>query len=158
MAPSNIAAARMSELVGEEIGVSDWIEISQAMIDQFADATMDHQFIHIDPERARETPFGGTIAHGFLLLSLLSWMSFQSLPTIENVAMTVNYGLNRVRFLTPVRAGARLRGRFLLRAVEEKADRGLLRTFDVTVEIDGGIKPALVAQWLALAVNSPVQP
>lgn len=155
MALPDIAAAR--KLVGEEIGVSDWIEISQAMIDHFADATMDRQFIHVDPERAQQTPFGGTIAHGFLLLSLLSRMSFEALPTIEGAAMTLNYGLNRVRFLTPVRAGSWVRGHFVLRGVDGKAPGRMLQTFDVEVEIVGGSKPALVAQWLVLAVPGPAQ-
>jgi acyl dehydratase len=152
MAARVIAAAQLPERVGQEIGVSDWIEVSQSLIDLFADATMDHQFIHVDPERAKETPFGGTIAHGFLSLSLLSRMSYDALPQIENTEMGVNYGMNRLRFLSPVKAGERVRGRFVLRDVAKKADDQLLLTYDVTVEIDGERKPALVAEWLALTI------
>ena len=155
MAARTIAAAELSERVGQEIGVSDWIEVSQSRIDLFADATMDHQFIHVDPERARETPFGGTIAHGFLSLSLLSRMSYDALPLIEHTEMSMNYGMNRLRFLSPVKAGERVRGRFVLRDVAKKGDGQLLLTYEVTVEIDGGQKPALVAEWLVLTVLRP---
>jgi acyl dehydratase len=145
--PSELAAS-----VGREVGVSGWIEVSQPMIDQFADVTKDHQFIHVDPERARATPFGGTIAHGFLSLSLLSAMAYEALPQIENTAMGVNYGFNRLRFLTPVRSGERVRGRFVLRDVSQKSADQLLVTYDVTVEIEGGDKPALAAEWLTLSI------
>jgi acyl dehydratase len=158
MSPPDIAAARMAERVGEEVGVSDWIEISQSMIDQFADATMDRQFIHVDPAGAAGTAFGGTVAHGFLLLSLLSRMCFEALPAIEHTAMTVNYGVNRLRFVSPVRAAARVRGRFGLAAVDSKAPDRLLLTYDVTMETDTGPKPALVAQWLVLTVLHPARP
>lgn len=150
--PQTIAPAALAGRVGQEIGVSGWIEVSQPMIDQFADATLDHQYIHVDPERARSGPFGGTIAHGFLSLSLLSRMSFDALPQIENTEMGVNYGMNRLRFLAPVKSGERVRGRFVLREVAEKAPGQLLLTHDVTVEIEGASKPALVAEWLTMTV------
>ena len=155
MAAETITADRLAERIGQELGVSGWIEISQSLIDRFADATMDHQFIHVDPQRAKAGPFGGTIAHGFLSLSLLSHMAEQALPQIENIETGVNYGMNRLRFLAPVRSGERVRGRFVLRDVASKAAGQVLLTYDVTVEIDGGSKPALVAEWLALFILVP---
>lgn len=155
MTQPTITARDIANYVGREVGVSGWIEISQAMIDLFADATMDHQFIHVDAERAAQTPFGGTIAHGFLPLSLLSRMSYDALPRIEGAEIGVNYGMNRMRFVSPVRAGRRVRGCFVLAAVDWKAEDRLLQTFDVTVEIDGEEKPALVAQWLTLTMLRP---
>jgi len=146
-----MSAQQLQERLGQEIGVSDWIEVSQSMINMFADATMDHQFIHVDPERARASAFGGTIAHGFLSLSLLSHMSFDALPQVENPEMAVNYGMNRLRFLSPVKAGERIRGRFVLRDVANKAANQILLTYEVTVEIEGANKPALIAEWLTLA-------
>ena len=139
--------------VGQELGVSSWHEVTQPDIDSFADVTGDHQFIHVDPERAlAETPFGGTIAHGFLTLSLLSAFGQEALPRIANRRMGVNYGLERVRFLSPVRSGARVRGRFVLARLERRRANEILLGYDVTVEIEGGAKPALAAQWLTLAV------
>ncbi|BCH29769.1 nodulation protein NodN [Mesorhizobium sp. L-8-10] len=149
---ATIAAAELQGRVGQEIGVSDWVEVDQSMIDMFADATKDHQFIHVNPERARTSPFGGTIAHGFLTLSLLSHMYYDALPRIENIEMGVNYGMNRLRFLAPVKAGERVRGRFVLRDVTSNAANQILTTYDVTVEIEGADKPALIAEWLTLAV------
>lgn len=147
-----VSASALADQVGREVGASDWIEISQAMIDLFADATMDHQFIHVDADRAADTPLGGTVAHGFLTLSLLSRMANDALPSLEGKAMGLNYGLNRVRFVSPVKACKRVRGRFVLASVEERGSDRLLQTYDVTIEIDGESKPALVAQWLTLAV------
>ncbi|MGA0597958.1 MaoC family dehydratase [Enterovirga sp. CN4-39] len=139
--------------VGQELGVSSWREVTQPDIDSFADVTGDHQFIHVNPERAlAETPFGGTIAHGFLTLSLLSAFGQEALPKIANRRMGVNYGLERVRFLSPVRSGARVRGRFVLARLERRRANEILLGYDVTVEIEGGAKPALAAQWLTLAV------
>lgn len=155
MAGTAIPAAALSGRIGTEIGVSDWITVSQAMIDLFADATLDHQFIHVDPERARLTPFGGTIAHGFLSLSLLSRMSYDALPQIEGAQMGLNYGINRLRFLAPVRSGQRVRSRFTLGDVIEKSPGQLLLTHNVEVEIEGGEKPALAAEWLTLVVLAP---
>src|SRR5438309_11145857 len=136
--------------VGEEIGISDWLTVGQARILAFADATDDRQFIHIDPAAAAHTPFGGTIAHGFLSLSLLSRMGAEAMLIPEGVKMAVNYGLDRVRFLAPVRSGKRVRGRFTLDSVEEKAPGQWLFRHTVTVEIEGEDKPALSALWIGL--------
>ncbi len=136
--------------VGQTVGVSDWIEVSQDRIQQFADATEDHQFIHIDPVMAAQTPFGGTIAHGFLSLSLLSRMAADAMLVPDTTKMAVNYGLDRVRFLAPVKAGKRVRGHFTLDSAEEKAPGQLLLKHTVTVEIDGEERPALTAVWLGL--------
>ena len=138
--------------IGTEIGVSDWIIIDQARIDGFADATEDRQFIHLDAEAAAQTPFGGTIAHGFLTLSLLSRLAVEAILLPEGLKMVVNYGLDRVRFLAPVRSGSRVRGRFVLDTVEEKAPGQWLMRHIVTVEIEGGDKPALTAVWLTLLI------
>ncbi len=145
--------AQFAGLVGQEIGVSDWITVDQPMIDRFADATGDHQFIHIDPVRARETPFGGTIAHGFLTLSLAPLMRDRAhLPQIDGVKMGINVGCNKVRFLSPVRSGSRVRGRFVLRAFEQKAPDRWQETADFSVEIEGAERPALIAEWLTQIV------
>jgi acyl dehydratase len=136
--------------VGQEIGVSSWLTVDQARIDAFAEATEDRQFIHVDPDAAAKTPFGGTIAHGFLSLSLLSRMGAEAMLIPEGVKMAVNYGLDRVRFLAPVKSGARVRGRFTLDSVEEKAPGQILFRHAVTVEIEGQEKPALTAMWLGL--------
>lgn len=141
------------ERVGQEIGVSGWLTVDQERISAFADATEDRQFIHVDPEAAARTPFGGTIAHGFLTLSLLSRMAVETVLVPETVKMIVNYGLDRVRFLAPVRSGMRVRGRFVLDAVEEKAAGQTLLRHSVTVEIEGEDKPALSAQWLVLLIT-----
>lgn len=138
--------------VGREVGVSDWIAIDQPRIDAFAAATQDFQFIHVDPGRAAETPFGSTIAHGFLTLALTSWMSSAALPNVKGVRMGINYGCNQLRFLAPVRSGKRVRGRFNLLSLERRKDGAAVVTYDVTVEIEGESRPALVAQWLALLV------
>jgi acyl dehydratase len=136
--------------VGTEIGLSSWLTVDQARIDAFAEATEDRQFIHTDPAAAAQTPFGGTIAHGFLTLSLLSRMAADAMIIPEGVKMAVNYGLDRVRFLAPVRSGSRVRGRFTLDSIEEKAPGQLLMRHVVTVEIEGEDKPALSAIWLGL--------
>ena len=136
--------------IGEEIGVSSWLTVDQQRIDAFAEATEDRQFIHTDPAAAAQTPFGGTIAHGFLSLSLLSRMGSEVFLAPEGVKMPLNYGLDRVRFLAPVKSGKRVRGRFTLDSVEEKAPGQLLFRYTVTVEIEGEEKPALTAAWLGL--------
>ena len=136
--------------VGEEIGISDWLTIDQARIDAFAEATEDRQFIHTDAAAAAQTPFGGTIAHGFLSLSLLSRMGADAMLIPKGMRMGVNYGLDRARFLAPVRSGKRVRGRFTLDSAEEKAPGQLLMRHMVTVEIEGEEKPALTAAWLTL--------
>jgi acyl dehydratase len=136
--------------VGSEVGVSDWIPVDQARIDAFAEITEDPQFIHIDPEAAAKTPFGGTVAHGFLTLSLLSRMAADSMLRPEGVKMGVNYGFERVRFMAPVRSGKRIRGRFTLARFEEKKPGQWQFVHNVTVEIEGEGKPALVADWIGL--------
>ncbi|MFL6721749.1 MAG: MaoC family dehydratase [Sphingomonas sp.] len=136
--------------VGEEVGVSSWLAVDQARIDEFAEATEDRQFIHTDPQRAARTPFGGTIAHGFLSLSLLSRMGAEAMLIPDGVKMAINYGLDRVRFLAPVRSGKRVRGRFTLDSAQEKAPGQWLMRHLVTVEIEGEDKPALTAIWLGL--------
>ncbi|HEV2594228.1 MAG TPA: MaoC family dehydratase [Sphingomicrobium sp.] len=136
--------------VGEKVGVSPWLMVDQFRIDAFAEATEDRQFIHVDPEGAARTPFGDTIAHGFLTLSLLSKMGAEAMLIPEGVKMAVNYGLDRVRFLAPVRSGKRVRGHFVLDSLEEKAVGQLLMRHVVTVEIEGEEKPALTAIWLGL--------
>jgi acyl dehydratase len=136
--------------IGQEIGISDWIEIDQARILAFADATEDHQFIHVDPEMAAKTPFGGTIAHGFLTLSLLSRMAAGVMLAPPTMKMAVNYGFEKVRFLAPVRAGKRVRGRFTLIGFEEKRSGQWQFVHDVMVEIEGEEKPALVAEWIGM--------
>ncbi len=143
--------------VGQELGVSDWIEIDQARIDAFA-AVGDDQFIHVDPARATaETPFGGTIAHGFLTLSLLVPMGETALPELAERAMGINYGFEQMRFLAPVRAGHRVRGRFSLLEISERQARQILIRYGVTVEIEGEEKPALAAEWLALSIMKEEQ-
>ena len=137
--------------VGQSVGVSDWIEVGQDRISEFAEATEDRQFIHTDPiAAASHTPFGGTIAHGFLSLSLLSRMAADVMQVPDTTRMAVNYGLDRVRFIAPVKAGKRVRGHFTLDSAEDKAPGQLLLKHSVTVEIEGEEKPALTAQWLGL--------
>ncbi len=140
----------ISGRVGSEIGVSPWIEISQQAIDAFADVTGDHQFIHVDPAAAAQTPFGGTVAHGFLTLSLLSQMAASVMLAPETLKMAVNYGFERVRFIAPVRSGKRVRGRFTLASAEEKRPGQWQFVHNVTVEIEGEEKPALTADWIGL--------
>ena len=137
--------------IGSLIGISPWMAIDQKCIDAFADVTEDHQFIHVDPERAKkETAFGNTIAHGFLTMSLLSIMSYEVMPVIEGTAMGVNYGFDKLRFLSPVRAGSRVRGRFTLMEAKLRKPKELQSRTNVTVEIEGEDKPALVADWIGL--------
>ena len=138
--------------IGQEVGVSSWLMIDQARIDAFAEATEDRQFIHVDPEAAAATPFGGTIAHGFLTLSLLSRMGAEAMQLPDTLKMAVNYGLEDVRFLAPVRAGRRVRGRFTLDSADEKGPGRVLMRHRVTVEIEGEVKPALTALWLGLMI------
>ena len=146
-------AASLDEIrrrVGQEVGVSGWLTVDQARIDAFADATEDRQFIHVDPAAAAQTAFGGTIAHGFLSLSLLSRMAAEASLLPDGLKMAVNYGFDRVRFLAPVKSGKRVRGRFVLDSVDEKAPGQILMRHKVTVEIEGEDKPALTAEWLGL--------
>jgi acyl dehydratase len=134
------------------VGISGWLLVDQGMIDAFADATGDRQFIHVDPGRAAQTPFGGTVAHGFLTLSLLPRLAAESIPAVEDRVMSINYGFDRVRFVAPVRSGSRIRARFVLVDVSERAPREVLTRYAVTVEIEGEEKPALAAEWLTLTM------
>lgn len=146
---TTITAAEMQAMVGNTIGKSEWILVDQEMINKFADATGDHQFIHINEEAAKMTPFGGTIAHGFLTLSLLPVMMAKSdCPRIDGVKMGVNYGGNKVRFLSPVRSGKRVRGHFKLLELEEKRPGQWQQTIEFSAEIEGEEKPAVIAEWI----------
>ena len=136
--------------VGTPLGASGWILVDQGAIDAFAEVTQDHQFIHTDPEAAAKTPFGGTVAHGFLSLSLLSRMAADVMLVPEGLRMAVNYGFERVRFIAPVRSGKRVRGRFALTSAEEKRPGQWQLVHDVTVEIEGEDKPALTAIWIGM--------
>ena len=148
----------LQSLVGQEVGLSRWISVDQARIDAFARITEDEQFIHVDPEAARTTPFGGTIAHGFLTLSLASAMSYDAVAPLDGVVMGVNYGFDKLRFLAPVPAGSKVRGRFKLLSAEDKgAQDGVTRWLlkhELTVEIEGGDKPALIAEWLSMQMTT----
>lgn len=146
-----LPVAEYLALKGKDLGASDWIDVPQERIDRFADVTEDHQFIHINPERAKETPFGTTIAHGYLTLSLLSKMAYEVMPGIAGSKMGVNYGLNSVRFLAPVKSGKRVRGHFRMADVTERAPGVYQSTVEVKVEIEGEEKPALAAEWVTLA-------
>jgi len=139
--------------IGSEVGVSSWLTMDQQRINEFADATEDRQFIHTDPGTAARTPFGGTIGHGFLTLSMLSRMASEGMLVPDSIKMAVNYGLDRVRFIAPVRSGKRIRGRFRLDSVDQKAPGQLLLRHTVTVEIEGEEKPALTAEWLGLGLK-----
>ena len=136
--------------VGTSLVASPWIEVDQKAIDTFADVTGDHQFIHVDPAAAAETPFGGTIAHGFLTLSLLSQMAAHVMLVPDTTRMAVNYGFEKVRFIAPVRSGKRVRGHFTLASAEEKRPGQWQFVHNVTVEIEGEDKPALTADWIGL--------
>jgi acyl dehydratase len=148
-----VAMDELRSRIGEEVGVSGWITVYQARIDAFAEATEDRQFIHVDPAAAAQTMFGGTIAHGFLSLSLLSRMGAEAMLMPDGTKMAINYGLDRVRFLAPVRSGSRVRGRFTLDSVEEKAPGQWLLHHTITVDIEDQPKPALTAVWLTLIVT-----
>lgn len=135
--------------VGTEVGVSEWLEVSQDMINKFADATGDHQFIHVNPEMAKMTPFGTTIAHGFLTLSLMPVLSAKAdMPHLDGIKMGVNYGGNKTRFLAPVKSGKRVRGRFKLLEIEEKRPGQWQQIMEFTVEVEGEEKPAVIAEWI----------
>jgi len=138
--------------VGQVLGLSEWLAVSQPMIDQFADVTGDRQFIHVDALAAERTPFGTTIAHGFLTLSLLSRMSFTAVPRIKGARMSINYGMNSVRFITPVKSGARIRGEFRLKGCAERQSDQWQSVLEVRVAIEHAEKPALVAEWLNVTV------
>ncbi|PID40809.1 MAG: nodulation protein NodN [Rhodobacterales bacterium] len=137
----------LKNMIGQKFGTSSWFEITQEKIDAFADITEDWQFIHVDPEAARKTPFGGTIAHGFLTLSMLSAMVYE-MPVVDGVVMGVNYGFDKIRFLSPVPAGARIRGVFTVQSVDDSKPGEITIVNGVTVEIEGNNKPALIAEWI----------
>ena len=155
---STISLADLRARIGQELGASAWLTVDQSMIDGFAAITQDRQYIHIDPVRAAATAFGGTIAHGFLTLSLLSHFAQQVLPRLEGLVMSINYGFDRVRFVAPVRTGSRIRGRFKLEQLEAQPSGRLQMRQDVTVEIEGETKPAISATWLSLLVPGAVGP
>lgn len=138
--------------VGQEIGVSSWRAIDQALIDKFAEVTDDHQFIHVDPKRAAQTPFGSTIAHGMLVLSMISTMSYEALPEIRGSVMNINYGFDRVRFVSPVPVNSRLRGRFVLAELSQRGADQISTRYDVTIEREGSDRPAAAAEWLTMVV------
>lgn len=144
----SIAPSELEKSVGKQLGVSRWFLVDQDRIDAFADITEDPQFIHVDPVKSQSTTFGGTIAHGYLTLSMLSAMFEDSVPPIEGLAHSVNYGFNRIRFLSPVHAGKRIRGRFELAEFTQE-DGQITQTVNVTIEIEGNSKPALVAEWIS---------
>lgn len=147
-----LARADLAGLVGKEVGVSKWFTIDQALISAFGKLTQDEYFIHMDPERAKkETPFGGSIAHGFLTLSMLSAMAYDALPDLEGRTMGMNYGFDKIRFLSPVPAGARVRAHFVVAEATAKSDREMVVRYAVSVEIEGKGKPALAAEWLTIA-------
>lgn len=151
---SNVVSVdQLSNYIGQEVGVTDWLTIDQDRINKFADATGDHQYIHVDPQRAAETPFGTTIAHGFLTLSLMSMLSSQNGGIkLENAVMGINYGLDKVRFINPVKVGSKIRARFELASADEKKPNHYLMKHNVTIEIEGEEKPALIAEWLGMTV------
>lgn len=136
--------------VGTFAGLSAWFAITQKNVNAFADVTADHQFIHVDEELAKQTPLGGTIAHGFYTLSLIAGMAEDAVLMLKDMKMGLNYGLNSVRFLSPVRVGKRVRTRFALTDLKERGDGGIQTIYHVTVEIEGEDKPALVADWITL--------
>jgi acyl dehydratase len=157
MTKSKMNLTDYSDLVGSEIGTSEWITVSQEMIDGFCEVTGDYQFIHNDPERAaNETPFGGSIAHGFLTLSLITKMYKDTTPTINGYELVINYGLNRIRFLSPVPSGSRIRGVITLGKVQARGSDQLLTENKVVVEIEGHKKPAMLGTWVTLLVKDKV--
>jgi acyl dehydratase len=144
-----ISVDALKGMAGKEIGVSRWFEIGQERIDAFADLTEDWQYIHVDREKAAATPFGGTIAHGFLTLSMLSAMAMDAVPRLENTVMGVNYGFDKIRFLSPVASGARIRGRFSVISAEELKPGEMTMRYKVEVQIDGSDRLALMAEWIS---------
>ncbi|HJO10608.1 MAG: MaoC family dehydratase [Gammaproteobacteria bacterium] len=150
---NKVNPSQLEGMIGTEVGVTDWVEIDQERINKFADATGDHQYIHVDPDRAAETPFGSTIAHGFLTLSLLSMLtSMGGGVKLDNAVMGINYGLDKVRFINAVKVGSKIRARFKLISADEKKPKHFLIKHNVTIEIEGENKPALIAEWLGMSV------
>jgi acyl dehydratase len=144
--PVSLTFADLHERHGQEIAVGDWLQVTQAQIDRFAEATGDRQWIHVDPDRAAASPWRGTIAHGFLTLSLLSPLLRRAVA-VEPVSMAINCGLNRVRFVSPVKAGARIRGRFTPAKVED-VEGGIQVAWAITIDLEGTAKPACIAEWI----------
>ncbi|MCL6229477.1 MaoC family dehydratase [Bartonella bilalgolemii] len=147
-----IAVQDIANFIGKEIGLSQWRLVTQDMINQFAYATDDHQWIHVDEEKAKKTPFGGTIAHGFLTLSLLSVLAYEALPELEGATMGINYGFDKVRFINPVKTGARVRARFILNNAKVRPSGRVVFNYEVTMEIEQLKSPALIADWLIIAM------
>jgi len=147
-----VTRQQLTAMVGRQVGVSDWFLVDQKRVDAFADVTLDHQFVHVDVERAKATPFGGTIAHGFLTLSLLVHLCLPFIPEPANRKLVVNYGFDKIRFAAPVKVGKRIRAVAKLGGVEERKPGNIVIRLDVTVEIEGEQKPALVAEWLSMHV------
>lgn len=145
---ASIALADFLKLEGQKVGTSRWFEIDQSRIDTFADVTEDHQFIHVDEKAAEKTPFGATIAHGFLTLSMLSAMIYDGVPNIEGAKMGVNYGFNKIRFISPVKSGARVRAHFTLNALRHPKPTEVTNIWGVSIEIEGQERPALIAEWI----------
>jgi acyl dehydratase len=150
--PHTVTREQLEGRIGEPLGASDWFLIDQERVNAFADVTLDHQFVHVDVERARATPFKGTIVHGFLTLSLLVHLCLPFIPTLADRKLLVNYGFDKVRFSAPVSVGKRIRAVGKLGDVSERKPGNVILRVDVTVEIEGGTKPALVAEWLSLHV------
>lgn len=148
-----VPASELIDHVGEETGISDWLQIDQDRIDAFAEVTLDDQFIHTDPEAAAQTPLGSTVAHGFLTLSLVSALSGDAMVMPEGTVMVLNYGVDRVRFIEPVKVNSRIRGRTRLADIREKGPGRWLATNEVTIEIEGSDKPAMVAEALTLFIT-----
>ena len=150
--PLTLTTDQLSDYIGKEVGVSDWLLIDQERINQFAEATGDHQYIHVDPDRAAQTPFGTTIAHGFLTMSLMVEMGYEGSTKLANSVMGINYGFDKVRFMNPVREGSKIRGSFTLLDVKQRSENEWQLRHGVQVEIEGQEKPALIAEWLSLAI------
>ena len=147
-----LSVDQLNDYIGEEVGISEWLLVDQERINQFADATGDHQYIHVDSERAARTPFGTTIAHGFLTMSLMVLMGYEGSTKLKNSVMGINYGFDKLRFINPVKVNSKIRGRFRLISAEEKNTNQWLLKHNITVEIAGEEKPALVAEWLGMTV------
>ena len=145
---------KLADYAQVEMGQSDWLEVDQDRINAFADATLDHQFIHVDEERAKRGPFGATIAHGFLTLSLLPYFTETMGAAVEQTQMAINYGFDKIRFLQPVKVGSRIRAKATLLSVEEKTSGQYLLRQQVAMEIEGEDKPALIAEWLVMNITS----
>jgi acyl dehydratase len=147
-----LTRAQLDELVGKPLGVSEWLRIDQARIDAFAEVTEDRQFIHVDPKRAAATPFGGTIAHGLLTLSMIVRLCWDFVPKVQGTELVLNYGFDKVRFVTPVKVDSRIRAHGSLACVNERKRVQLLINMSVEIEIEGLDKPALIAEWLSLHI------